>query len=638
MYFRRSKVTRGAIGAPSKLGLWLGPARVIMTEAVQQWSGSVHSTTGQIGVVWVSHGNKLIRCHPIQLRRCCERKISIASLKGLVQISIPTSVTGLTNALSPGQYEDLSTSLPTRDDLRFGEVDLEAPPIGQETMAPSFVPLFPSGTVVAPSQNTSARLSSIPNPVSASSCRESDVQIDESSSTPGSKQISPRELTRNQGEFARSSLENADTVTERRRIVEKRTIISPAPLALSDDVYSASVTESLNEAGFPQVFEPSESDTKKRRVESFDESVDWFQREVRMTNVPDEREIFEIDVGDPLESQRTFCRDSSVWLSKRLSDGKSSEVTYHRLLPGQQLQFDEAMAKELSQVLAADAVRRLSQEKEQKFKPERLLRMRWVLTWKYTEGGDEKAKTRLLVYQHPELTKIPTAAPTLGNMSRHLLLHACALHKLRVHFGDVSSAFLQTSASEEHQELTIKAPPEVGYLFSDSEGKPARCVRLIKSFYGLTSAPLAWWLDITQKLFQLGWKNMSTDRCLWCRYSDNGELKGVIGVHVDDFLIGLADGILGEKWMFEIKSLYRWGSWKISESEFAGIWVRQHREFSITIDLEDYTNKCITEAPITRERSRQRQESLTAQELSMLRSVLGTASCCGCELTVECDG
>ena len=127
MYFRRGKVTREAIGAPSKSGLWLGPARVIMTEAVQQWSGSVHSTTRQIGVVWLSHGNKLIRCHPTQLRRCSEREISIASLKSLVQISIPTSVTELTNALSPGQYEDLSTSLPTRDDLRFGEVDLEAP-------------------------------------------------------------------------------------------------------------------------------------------------------------------------------------------------------------------------------------------------------------------------------------------------------------------------------------------------------------------------------------------------------------------------------------------------------------------------------------------------------------------------------
>ena len=102
-----------------------------MTEAVQQWSGSVHSTTGQTGVVWLSHGNKLIRCHPTQLRRCSEREISIVSLKGLVQISIPTSVTELTNPLSPGQYEGLSTSLPTRDDLRFGEMDLEVPPVDQ---------------------------------------------------------------------------------------------------------------------------------------------------------------------------------------------------------------------------------------------------------------------------------------------------------------------------------------------------------------------------------------------------------------------------------------------------------------------------------------------------------------------------
>ena len=45
---------------------------------------------------------------------------------------------------------------------------------------------------------------------------------------------------------------------------------------------------------------------------------------------------------------------------------------------------------------------------------------------------------------------------------------------------------------------------------------------------------------------------MSTDQCLWCRFSDDGELKGVIGIHVDDFLIGLADGALGEKWMSEI--------------------------------------------------------------------------------------
>ena len=106
------------------------------------------------------------------------------------------------------------------------------------------------------------------------------------------------------------------------------------PLDLSDNVDSGSVHDSFPEAGVP---EPSESDTN------------WFQRErspiAWLTNSSDQREIFEIDVDDPLESEKSFCLDSSVWLSKRLSDGKSSEVTYHRLLPGQQLQFDEAMTK-----------------------------------------------------------------------------------------------------------------------------------------------------------------------------------------------------------------------------------------------------------------------------------------------------
>ena len=80
---------------------------------------------------------------------------------------------------------------------------------------------------------------------------------------------------------------------------------------------------------------------------------------------------------------------------------------------------------------------------------------------------------------------------------------------------------------------------------------------------------------------------MSTDQCLWCRYFDDGELEGVIGIHVDDFLIGLAVGDIGEKWMSEIKSLCRRGSWKTT----------------VTVDLEDYTNKFTTEALITRERS-----------------------------------
>ena len=121
---------------------------------------------------------------------------------------MPTSVTEPTNALSPGQHEDLSTNLPTRDDLRFGEVDLEEPPVGQEIMAPSFVPLLPSDLVVDPIQNTPTQMASRSDPVSEPVLCDSDVPVDGSSVVPGSMQISPRELTRSQGELVRSSLES----------------------------------------------------------------------------------------------------------------------------------------------------------------------------------------------------------------------------------------------------------------------------------------------------------------------------------------------------------------------------------------------------------------------------------------------
>ena len=76
-------------------------------------------------------------------------------------------------------------------------------------------------------------------------------------------------------------------------MLEKRTTIFPALLVLSDNVDSASVPGRLNEGGLPKVLEPSEGDTKKRRVESLDESVYRCQKGrsaiALMTNVSNER-------------------------------------------------------------------------------------------------------------------------------------------------------------------------------------------------------------------------------------------------------------------------------------------------------------------------------------------------------------
>ena len=173
-------------------------------------------------------------------------------------------------------------------------------------------------------------------------------------------------------------------------------------LALLANEDSVNLPENRPDTSLPEAVASSQGDTKKRRLESFDELVDWCYRErsssAWLTNSSDEREIFEIDVGNPLESEKSICRHSLVLLSKKLLEGNSTEVSYHRLLPGQQHQFDDAVTKELSQLQFDDAVRRLTHVEELNLKPERLLRMRWVLTWNNTEGGGSKAKTRLVIF------------------------------------------------------------------------------------------------------------------------------------------------------------------------------------------------------------------------------------------------
>ena len=100
---------------------------------------------------------------------------------------------------------------------------------------------------------------------------------------PVSVETSPRELTCSPGELVRSTLQNADPVTSRRRVVGRRTIIPLEPFASPDTVDPVKLDENINDVEVPEAPESSDGGSKKRGVESFDEPVDWFQRERELT-------------------------------------------------------------------------------------------------------------------------------------------------------------------------------------------------------------------------------------------------------------------------------------------------------------------------------------------------------------------
>ena len=77
----------------------------------------------------------------------------------------------------------------------------------------------------------------------------------------------------------------------------------------------------------------------------------------------------------------------------------------------------------------------------------RIMKVRWVLTWKEPEPGSDlprRAKARLVVvgFQDPDLTSLARDSPTLSLRSRLLFLAYVAAAKGQLEKGDIKNAFL----------------------------------------------------------------------------------------------------------------------------------------------------------------------------------------------------
>ena len=88
---------------------------------------------------------------------------------------------------------------------------------------------------------------------------------------------------------------------------------------------------------------------------------------------------------------------------------------------------------------------------------ERVMRARWVLTWKST--GKAKARLCVLGFQDPDLTEVPRDSPTLSAASEALIMQWVASHKYRLISGDIKTAFL--SGDEDIRNIFISPPDDV---------------------------------------------------------------------------------------------------------------------------------------------------------------------------------
>ena len=136
---------------------------------------------------------------------------------------------------------------------------------------------------------------------------------------------------------------------------------------------------------------------------------------------------------------------------------KRVEVSERKLTESDRKLFRKAKELELQSWLdhrVFDLVKKKFVEQE------RVMRARWVLTWKST--GKAKARLCVLGFQDPDLTEMPRDSPTLSAASEALIMQWVASHKYRLISGDIKTAFL--SGDEDIRNIFISPPDDVGQL------------------------------------------------------------------------------------------------------------------------------------------------------------------------------
>ena len=330
---------------------------------------------------------------------------------------------------------------------------------------------------------------------------------------------------------------------------------------------------------------------------------------------------------------KSLVKSPKKFLAKSVQKGV--EVSYAKLNPQQRRAMDEAMKVEVDNWMKTMAVKAARQ-----YVPQReLLKMRWVLTFKSAaqesndangsspevhkdnavQGERMKAKARIVIlgYSDPNLLEATTVSPAMTRLSRQLLLNMAAAKKWDILCGDVKSAFLQAKSPQADRCIFAAPVPELSKALNLREGQ---AVQLLRSVYGLVSAPREWYEDVHKTLVTLGAERLATDNCVWrVRDSTTGQIVGLISSHVDDFLMcGENSSKVWKDFLFAFGKSYEWSPWEYGHFKHCGVSIMQHPDSSISLDHSAFCQELKQMNPIRGERK------LTAEEVSQVKAILGS--------------
>ena len=236
-----------------------------------------------------------------------------------------------------------------------------------------------------------------------------------------------------------------------------------------------------------------------------------------------------------------------------------------------------------------------------------------------TGPGKAKARAVLLGYQDEGYEHRATTSPVMTRQTRQLLLQLSAWKRWTVSKGDVTGAFLQ---SREYPDKLYCIPcPEICQAMNIPDSS---ITRGREACYGLVDAPLEWYRSVDAYLQGLGFEKQWADSCCWILRKD-GEIRGAISGHVDDFLFGGKRG--DEFWEAKVQAIkekFKWGDWTESKFTQCGVVVEQ-TEQGFELSQPQYLDN-LHEIGVNSSRRKDRTSPTTERERTQLRALLGGIS------------
>ena len=238
---------------------------------------------------------------------------------------------------------------------------------------------------------------------------------------------------------------------------------------------------------------------------------------------------------------------------------------------------------------------------------------RFVLWYKKHSDGSVQTRARLVARGFEEKQEVAADSPTMDVTSLKIIFGMAETKRWRIMTADVKAAFLQGLPLTDRT-VRVIPPPE-------AEVPAGHVWELQVALYGLQDASLRFHWKVCKVFKELGAEQSRLDPAVfYFRDGKTGQLKGVIGTHVDDFLITGEDS-----WRKDIckKIAAKFELGKIEDGDFlyCGHRIVQTAE-KLVLKQEEFAEE-IKPFNISPERKRESAEEVTDKERGQIRSGAG---------------